>query len=72
MMQILSLLESYDVAWPTKTTTSFSIADTLNVGVSLTAPPCFWGPQFRFYHYYVMQMILPVWSCLPASFDADT
>ncbi|KAK9867386.1 hypothetical protein WJX84_004228 [Apatococcus fuscideae] len=58
-VQILSLLESYDVAWPTKTTTSFSIADTLNVGVSLTAPPCFWGPQFRFYHYYVMQMILP-------------
>lgn len=60
IVQILSLLQSYDVAWPKKTTNAFSFADALNVGVSLTAPECFWGPSFRFYHYYVMQMILPV------------
>ena len=59
-VQILSLLQSYDVAWPKKTTTAFSFANAANVGVSLTAPECFWGPDFRFYHYYVMQMILPV------------
>lgn len=65
----MSLLRDYDVTWPNGTHQALGWADTLNIGVSITAPQCFIGSSYNFYFFYVMQMALPVglmwaWLCM--------
>ena len=56
--QLMSLLRTYDVTWPTATHQTLSWADTLNVGLSVAAPGC-WIPHYNFYVFYLIQMALP-------------
>lgn len=61
-VQTMALLRDYDVTWPSGTHNALSWADTLNIGVSITAPQCYIGDSFNFYFFYVLQMAMPVGS----------
>ena len=70
-MQTMSLMQSYDVRWPTPTHQALNWADIASAGVSVAAPECRVGAKYNFYYMYVMQMSLPVrplWkhSCWPS------
>ena len=56
--QLMSLLRTYDVTWPTATQQTLSWSDTLNVGLSVAAPGC-WIPHYNFYVFYLIQMAMP-------------
>ena len=59
-MQTMSLMQSYDVRWPTSTHQALNWADIASAGVSAAAPECRVGAKYNFYYMYVMQMSLPV------------
>ena len=56
----MSLMQSYDVRWPTSTHQALNWADIASAGVSVAAPECRIGAKYNFYYLYIMQMSLPV------------
>ena len=58
-LQLMSLLRTYDVTWPSATQQNLSWADFVNVGFSVAAPGC-WIKGYNFYIFYVVQMAMPV------------
>ena len=57
----MSLLRDYDVTWPNSTIQLLSYSDSLNLGISITAPQCF-VPGYNFFVFYIATMAQPV-SC---------
>ena len=60
-MQLMSLLRDYDVEWPGSTIQLLSYSDSLNLGISITAPQCF-VPGYNFFIFYIATMAQPVSS----------
>ena len=58
-LQLMSLLRDYDVTWPSSTIQLLSYADSLNLGISITAPQCF-VPGYNFFVFYIATMAQPV------------
>ena len=58
-MQLMSLLRDYDVTWPSSTIQLLSYSDSLNLGISITAPQCF-VPGYNFFVFYIATMAQPV------------
>ncbi|KAK9829421.1 hypothetical protein WJX72_005757 [[Myrmecia] bisecta] len=63
-VQLLALLRDYDVVWPDATHRLFGWSDSLNLGVSITAPACYLGSEYNFYFYWIITMAMPVCSVL--------
>ena len=61
----MSLMQSYDVKWPSSTGQTLNWADVASLGVSVAAPECQVGPKYNFFYMYDMQMGLPVRLHLP-------
>ena len=61
-MQLMSLLRDYDVDWPGSTIQLLSYSDSLNLGISITAPQCF-VPGYNFFVFYIATMAQPASSC---------
>lgn len=59
--QLMSLLRDYDVTWPSSTIQLLSYSDSLNLGISITAPQCF-VPGYNFFVFYIATMAQPVSS----------
>ena len=57
----MSLLRDYDVTWPSSTIQLLSYSDSLNLGISITAPQCF-IPGYNFFVFYIATMAQPVSS----------
>ena len=57
--QLMSLLRDYDVIWPNSTIQLLSYSDSLNLGISITAPQCF-VKGYNFFVFYVATMAQPV------------
>lgn len=55
----MSLLRDYDVQWPSSTIQLLSYSDSLNLGISITAPQCF-VPGYNFLIFYIATMAQPV------------
>ena len=64
-VQLMSLLRDYDVEWPGSTIQLLSYSDSLNLGISITAPQCF-VPGYNFFIFYIATMAQPV-SLAPAN-----
>lgn len=58
--QILALFRDYDVLWPSATGQGFSWFDTLNIGMNMMAPECFFGSGYNFWVRWITQMLLPI------------
>ena len=58
-LQLMSLLRDYDVTWPSSTIQLLSYSDSLNLGISITAPQCF-VPGYNFFVFYIATMAQPV------------
>ena len=57
--QLLALFKDYDVLWPSATSRGFAWFDTLNFGMSMMAPECFFH-GYSFWSRWIFQMFLPV------------
>ena len=62
-MQILALFKGYDLAWPRATSSAMSWSDTANLGITVTAPSCYWA-SYGYYQSWIITMALPV-GCIP-------
>jgi len=72
--QVLALFRDYDVLWPSATSQGFAWFDSLNVGMAMMAPECFYGSEYSFYVRWIYQMILPVGAlalCVAIYYVAD-
>ena len=56
----MSLMQSYDVKWPSSTHQTLNWADVASLGVSVAAPECRVGAKYNFFYLYDLQMGLPV------------
>ena len=61
----MSLMQSYDVKWPSSTHQTLNWADVASLGVSVAAPECRIGAKYNFFYLYDLQMGLPVSFDLP-------
>ena len=58
-VQILALFKGYDLAWPRATSSAMSWSDTANLGITVTAPSCYWA-RYGYYQSWIITMALPV------------
>lgn len=63
--QILALFKGYDLAWPRATSSAMSWSDTANLGITVTAPSCYWA-GYGYYQSWIITMALPV-GCIPSN-----
>ncbi len=70
-LQLMSLLRDYDVTWPSSTIQLLSYSDSLNLGISITAPQCF-VPGYNFFVFYIATMAQPVSFSRPSLATSDT
>eukprot|EP00884_Botryococcus_braunii_P002827 jgi/Botrbrau1/12545/Bobra.0169s0084.1 len=57
-LQVLSLINAYDVTLPSQAVSFMGWSNTINLGVSTTAPECYIN-GFNFYYLWVLTMALP-------------